>query len=976
MRTVTPQILKALETNLGSKPLLIIGVTWVENGNEILYSDQILEGCIPGIVSINDFDTVLTIEGANDSQSISVILNDTDGTLKSILDNNDIHKRPVNIYHLFEDLPLDYKFLLFQGEINTPVVWSEGARTLEFSVLNRLEDIEVGFSMEEGDFPTVPEEALGKEWPLVFGQVCYMQAVQVTAPRRGILLQGEGIHDFTLEPRICQARKIMCPDKYVGDSETAFPETEGMTPIFSIDVDCVDDRFDELCKLFYDEIQQKSHEHSTLTIRDGDLFPQNEYITIYVEGAKFRGKFSGNTFTVMDREHPDYADFEHQVCTDVDELAAGIKRSHDRLYEGWVQTETKTAWKYEGPLETWDDCDEQGDVGRDWIGGPAESWKLYNDMESSNFCWLPAGSEVYLENEAEILYIVSLIPGTVNSVAAYKQMSTGRQLLMEVPAEYYTIYETDYNGYTVTEIGLDKKLSLINSRWSDDLYVSFTSDIGPNPVDIIEWLVEKYTSLTVDATSFAAVKTSLTNYPCNFWLKERKNIFELVNDIAYQSRCAVYVRGSVVFIKYLSLEPSSVKTLTESDINANSLKLQLTESEDLVTKHIINWRKSEAGIEATTKTERKIVLKHNINKYGQHEESYEYYTQNTFSTILKSATFWMIRKSNTWKTVEFETPLKHLDLDVFDCITLDLNVFSGKCVIESIKYSPDKNTLTFKGWTPLLAGKESQYIWAWPSLQNPLERFPTVDDEQYSGPGYDFTVTPPPDHLLRSGYIDSSDNQVIMSAGDQNPSDLDDTLPSLYCDISDTVDLDEDEPVIKELELAKRAVRDIYKIENEPEPSEEHPGAQGDREKKKERTACGSPAYSLGCIYEVSEWWITPSAVGGKCSDGGTYCCGPCLSSGCGGHPCDGFAFSQCRTFGNMASAYAHYMKKKAQLDSLKCENGRSDNYCVGVAQLYGIGKPVAIADPENWAPGGECESAPGDVNAGISGEVYEPKAR
>ena len=66
-------------------------------------------------------------------------------------------------------------------------------------------------------------------------------------------------------------------------------------------------------------------------------------------------------------------------------------------------------------------------------------------------------------------------------------------------------------------------------KWSDDLYVTLTSSVGPNPADIIAWLLEKYTSLSVDTDSFDHVRTRLANYPCQFALLERMNVMQLIS---------------------------------------------------------------------------------------------------------------------------------------------------------------------------------------------------------------------------------------------------------------------------------------------------------------------------------------------------------------------------------------------------------------------------------------------------------------
>jgi hypothetical protein len=70
-------------------------------------------------------------------------------------------------------------------------------------------------------------------------------------------------------------------------------------------------------------------------------------------------------------------------------------------------------------------------------------------------------------------------------------------------------------------------------------------------------------------------------------------------------------------------------------------------------------------------------------------KDHDYYTLNIYDNILKSATFWAIRDANIWKLVEFTTPLKHLALEVFDCVTLDLPDVAPapvKAVITAVKY--------------------------------------------------------------------------------------------------------------------------------------------------------------------------------------------------------------------------------------------------------------------------------------------------
>ncbi|KPK53358.1 MAG: hypothetical protein AMS22_07540, partial [Thiotrichales bacterium SG8_50] len=496
MRDVPAGILSNLQQKHGSEPLLIVEVQWVDGGEKILYSDQKLSGLdypYPTIIQVGNFDMATMVTGTSDSQSISLTLDDIDGELKALLDQHDIHKRPVWVYQGFQGLTVAHKFLLFKGEITSPIAWSEGERTLTFDVLTKREDNEVAFSMEEGDFDSIPEEARGKVWPLVFGEVCNMGAVQVRAPQRGILTHGEGVSDFTLTERICQARYIQCPSVSTGEETTLSTDGAGnydstTQQSYGPDLECVQNRYETICNLVYLLEQQQSYEHKTLNIRGGEDFPQNTNVTLNINGAKFTGTFSGNTFKVTQRVHPEFADWERQPCKEIPDRSIGLEPTS--WTSGWTESGTGTAWYFDVNNYE-DDCDPASPTFRQvYEGGPTASQKAFDEMEAAGFFWIPPGTDVFLEEKAEILYIVSLIPGTINNVAAYKRQPTGRSLLLEVPSSYYTVYETDYDGYTVVEIGLEKKLSLYDSDWEDQLYVSFTSDVGPNPVDVIEWLVE------------------------------------------------------------------------------------------------------------------------------------------------------------------------------------------------------------------------------------------------------------------------------------------------------------------------------------------------------------------------------------------------------------------------------------------------------------------------------------------------------
>ncbi len=995
MRDVPADVLSNLQKNHGTEPVLIIEVQWVDGDSAILYSDQKLSGAeypYPTIIQVGNFDAAMQIDGAGDSQQISIVLNDVDGALKTLIDENDIHKRPVRVYQGFQGLTLAHKFLLFKGELSGPIIWNEGDRTLSFDVLTREEDAEVGFSMEEGDFLSIPNEALGKAWPLVFGEVCNMQAVAVRAQQRGLMVAGEGVHDWTLHDRICQARQLQCPTIFTGNElrysgQIGSSQEVTVVPVFAPDYGCIDNRWEAICQLMNLRDQQLSYENPTFEVTGGDEFPQGEAnrVVLNINGAKFHGWFEDTTFYVTERFHPEYDDITLAGCTTIAQRHRGL------ITVNWFTTDEHVQAQLDGGnIPNWRPtdagstyiptpnspnigaCTEAVTTQRPGLrGGPGEAQTVYDALPTSSFFWIPPGAEVFLEEEGEVLSIISLIPGVVNHVAAYKKQPVGADLLLEVPADYYTIYETDYDGYTVVEIGMDKKLSLRDSKWGDDLYVSFTSDVGPNPVDIIQWLVEKYTSLSIDAATFATVQTSMTNYPTNFALKSRKNVLELIKDIAYQTRCAVYIRDGVVFIKYLATEPTSVRTITGSDILTQSFKITHTPSEDLVTKSVVNYRETEAPIERGDNIDHVIMLKYNIPKYGVTEQDYDYFTQNTFSTIMKSATFWLIRDAHTWKYVEFDTTIKHLDLDLFDCITLNLPQFSAspvKCVITEAQFNSANNTIHFQAWTPVLAGTSVPYQLAWPANQPAATVWPLDGEQQWANPGYSFNVTPPIGHILSGGDTTELENFVVQSSGDRHPSDLDDVLPVVECLISSfeegDLDIREEAPEIRALDLAKRNHAEAKKrgsfTIDWPDKDDER---EEEEDTKPDRGGCGTATAGSGCVYDVTVTYVLPTSVtSGKILGG---CLGgPCWCDA-GGGPCISSLSQKCHSFSSMSSATLFQSQMKATIQGL--QNGCG--YFCETSAPYMVSSVKAIADPTSSE---SCEDPPGTPD--VPHIEYEPQ--
>jgi hypothetical protein len=283
-RTFSTAVLAEIKRQYGSEPLMIVEVEWTD-GTPIAYADQKLNGDnypFPTLINVGNFDTTRVVSGSSDSRQVSITLNDIDGTIREIIDQHDVHLSNVRIYLGFQGLPFAEKALMFEGNINSAIVWDEGARTFSFEVLSKLEASEAGFTMEDGNFQFVAVETQNKPWPLVFGDVCNMQTLPFTAIRKGFLGEGVGAKDPTLEERLCQAYKLTCPEKVdatgADGSVGGIGGTGGFINVKDKKVDnaCLTRRRNKICEILTERNQQEAFVKTTFVVRGGNDFPQNE----------------------------------------------------------------------------------------------------------------------------------------------------------------------------------------------------------------------------------------------------------------------------------------------------------------------------------------------------------------------------------------------------------------------------------------------------------------------------------------------------------------------------------------------------------------------------------------------------------------------------------------------------------------------------------------------------------------------------
>lgn len=83
-------------------------------------------------------------------------------------------------------------------------------------------------------------------------------------------------------------------------------------------------------------------------------------------------------------------------------------------------------------------------------------------------------------------------------------------------------------------------------------------------------------------------------------------------------------------------------------------------------------------------------------------------------------TFWLIRKSNTWKRIKFKAFLNKLNMETFDAVMLDFDqpyVANGSVLgmVEKANYNSVENCVDFECLLPVAAGTMEPYHFFWPA---------------------------------------------------------------------------------------------------------------------------------------------------------------------------------------------------------------------------------------------------------------------
>jgi len=301
-------------------------------------------------------------------------------------------------------------------------------------------------------------------------------------------------------------------------------------------------------------------------------------------------------------------------------------------------------------------------------------------------------------------YVYSYNPSaSPTGVYAYRDCY-GTKTLLKVDSSLYSVSQrTDLvSGKTIATLHFDTPLDELGENWDSEIYVTAASTVGSNPVDHIEYIIENFSDLTVDATSFAAVKAKLSGWPANYFYSSTTSTLEFAKQIAFQACCSLYVKSGVVYIKFLAEKPSSFDvTINTTDMVLKSTVLGFTPAQDVYTSIKGTWKPD--GI-----SENKIsYYKNNIDLFGVLEREQDFFIYNQVELVEAALAFWGYYWSNIWRTIQThhympKLPVEVLDSAQYDWERLSSNVIDGR--IEKTLYDSRKKQIMLKATLASKAG--------------------------------------------------------------------------------------------------------------------------------------------------------------------------------------------------------------------------------------------------------------------------------
>ena len=318
-------------------------------------------------------------------------------------------------------------------------------------------------------------------------------------------------------------------------------------------------------------------------------------------------------------------------------------------------------------------------------------------------------TEQYLLNDAAV--------STLDGLWGYMGTEDGpEKILTPIPTSYWSLEDETISGVTCKVIEFSLPLASIPCEEWDDatIYASPVTAVTTNAATVIKDVLDTYTGLSTDSSSFTAAATSVMAHPVSFAIQEQIDGIRLASDIAAQCGLGLFIRNGVVFAKYLQVIDSATKTFDEADVEHKSIELSMIPSESLFTIIETSWRASGELEEPSI-----VRAEDNVATFGSLTSEESAYIYNIKACAERSRDFSLARKSNAWRTIRFRAFLEALSVEVFDTVDFTIPTIGDdnlRATVQNVVYSPSDFSVVIEATLASKAGTVTEDTDYWISV--------------------------------------------------------------------------------------------------------------------------------------------------------------------------------------------------------------------------------------------------------------------
>lgn len=784
-RTLGSNATLAVAEKEGLEPVLILRFYWP--GTQF-YSTKSLTGLPykPNIINFSGLNQSVKLDGVSAITVLNVTLSDDTGALKDLINVHDMTDTVVEGYIYYDGLSGGGPGTkIFVGRITSPYDWNEGKRTLDLTIETAIKSNKVGFSIDSGQFTVNNEIAVGKIWPIVFGKPAHVPAVlaqkKPSATLKYPLNMGGAIGqeelfaltgaDLTITDWTTIQSYNVNNDEviidygtmYVEDSSEFEQNTElevivdgvvfrGMfnDKVFTITEanatkyseisfdarDTDDDDFENPFVIWLKEDFQgtltdhycyfyKATGKNTLIDTNGD-----EFITRKITKQDGRKIWLDKSILRADNYLPIAFDEtigqidkvralpENGLLVDITRFTNQITR----MLKGRYNRNNSQAAPY---------------------GQLIETLKLIKFIKGA-FWARKEGTEIRQWDANPDIYVANAVASdsliSVYGIRKYRDADTDTDIekLVPIPSSYYSVnldeataIPTGEGPSNVTTLRFNIPLVAYKDQgWKDTIFVTVESSLTDNGVEAIKYILDTYTNLTTDITTFTAVAAQLANYEAHFAVLNHYDAITLCEEMAYQLRCGLLIDSGVVKIVNLAYSNSSQFTFTASKIAFQSLKATTSPEQDRISRFVGTYRPTYEpeliGKYYNKRVDRQRYYENNVDKIGLIEKEIDFFLFRNSEQVDEALEFWGNRSSKIWKMATFDAFHDTIKLELFDKVTFTLDyeyLGSSSCtgIVVGINNVLLSGVVSYTVLLSMEAGKntEDDLFWNYTSISAP-----------------------------------------------------------------------------------------------------------------------------------------------------------------------------------------------------------------------------------------------------------------